>query len=251
MPGIRSSRPAGRAGGLVGGGGQGDVGAARRTWATQRPAPAMAAAARAAPPVAIRTVRRDADVVVGSAWSPAWSPSVRAAMASDGPTSGAGAGSANRYRPARVRAPTRAATALGTRSRTPALGRSRASTPAIAASPTIMVMPRASRRAATIPAMPARMSTTTSTEPIRIGLSAVPKVRIAHSLTGVGVRSMTVDPTASTGEAAGTVRAATRWAAAIPTRVARMPYRAWSSRMSTIGVRCGGPVGWVAAGWRP
>ena len=38
---------------------------------TQRPAPAMAAAASAAPPVAIRTVRRDADVVVGSPWSPA------------------------------------------------------------------------------------------------------------------------------------------------------------------------------------
>ena len=142
------------------------------------------------------------------------------------------------------------------------MGRSRASTPAIAASPTIMVMPRVSRRAATIPAMPARTSTTTSTEPIRIGLSAVPKVRIAHSLTGVGVRSMTVEPTASTGEAAGTVRAATRWAAAIPTRVARTPYRAWSSRprvlVITHDLGLGGGqldlhdllLGLVATGWR-
>ena len=48
------------------------------------------------------------------------------------------------------------------------------------------------------------------TEPIRIGLSALPKVAIAQVLTGVGVRSMTVEPTTSTGEAAGTVRAATR-----------------------------------------
>ena len=61
--------------------------------------------------------------------------------------------------------------------------------------------------------MPARAASTsvpTSTLPTRIGLSAVPKLATAHSFTGVGVRSMTVDPTASTGEAAGLSSDATR-----------------------------------------
>ncbi len=49
-----------------------------------------------------------------------------------------------------------------------------------------------------------------ATEPTRIGLSAVPKVATAHSLTGVGVASMTVDPTARTGEDSGDTRPATR-----------------------------------------
>ena len=56
-----------------------------------------------------------------------------------------------------------------------------------------------------------------------MALSAVPNWRIAHSFIGVGVRSMTVEPTARTGEAAGTVRAATRCAAASPTTVASTP----------------------------
>ena len=57
-------------------------------------------------------------------------------------------------------------------------------------------------------------STTTTTDPTSTALSALPNCRIAHSFSGVGVRSMTVEPTASTGEAAGTVSAATRWPAA-------------------------------------
>ena len=48
------------------------------------------------------------------------------------------------------------------------------------------------------------------TLPMRIGLSLVPNSRTAHSFMGVGVRSMTVDPTASTGEEAGFSAAATR-----------------------------------------
>ena len=86
------------------------------------------------------------------------------------------------------------------------------------------------RRALTTPASAASSSTTTVTEPTRIALSAEPNSRIAHSFSGVGVRSMTVDPTASTGEAAGTVRAATRCAAASPTTVASTPYAAWRAR---------------------
>ncbi len=63
---------------------------------------------------------------------------------------------------------------------------------------------------ATRPMAPARTSVPRVTEPMRIGLSAVPNWATAHSLTGVGVRSMTVDPTASTGEASGETKPATR-----------------------------------------
>ena len=59
-----------------------------------------------------------------------------------------------------------------------------------------------------IPAATSRV--TTATDPMRIGLSLVPKVETAHSLTGVGVASMTVDPTARTGEDSGETRPAAR-----------------------------------------
>ena len=62
-----------------------------------------------------------------------------------------------------------------------------------------------------------------STLPMRIGLSADPNCATAHSLTGVGVRSMTVEPTASTGDAAGFSQAATRCPVAMPIRVASTP----------------------------
>ena len=48
------------------------------------------------------------------------------------------------------------------------------------------------------------------TDPIRIGLSWSPNCRIAHSFIGVGVRSMTCDPTARTGDEAGLSRDATK-----------------------------------------
>ena len=48
------------------------------------------------------------------------------------------------------------------------------------------------------------------TEPIRTRLSLLPNCRIAHSFSGVGVRSMTCEPTASTGEDAGSSSEATR-----------------------------------------
>ena len=44
----------------------------------------------------------------------------------------------------------------------------------------------------------------------RIGLSAVPTWAMTSSLTGVGVRSITTDPTEMTGDAAALVTAATR-----------------------------------------
>ena len=87
--------------------------------------------------------------------------------------------------------------------------------------------------------MPARTMVPASTDPIRINLSLVPKFRTAHSLSGVGVRSMTVEPTASTGEETGSRRAATRCAAAIPVTVARTPNRAYRSRDRMEVVRSG------------
>ena len=86
-----------------------------------------------------------------------------------------------------------------------------------------MPAPRRNRRRASIPATAESTSTPANTDPMRIGLSLVPNRATAHSLTGVGVRSMTVEPTASTGEDAGSVRAATRWAAATPSSVASTP----------------------------
>ena len=105
-----------------------------------------------------------------------------------------------------------------------------------------------------MPATAASSSTTNVTEPTRTSLSALPNSRMAHSLSGVGVRSMTVEPTASTGDAAGTVSAATRWAAARPTTVASTPYAAWRrvrgrdrwSRECMGGVRCRRAPGWDA-----
>ncbi len=86
-----------------------------------------------------------------------------------------------------------------------------------------MPAPSTKRRRATSPATAASASTPRKTDPIRIVLSLVPNCAIAHSFMGVGVRSMTWDPTASTGEAAGFVNAATRWPRATPTTVARTP----------------------------
>ena len=85
------------------------------------------------------------------------------------------------------------------------------------------------------------------TLPTRIGLSALPKVATAHSLTGVGVASITADPTASTGEEAGLTRAATRWPTAMPATAAS-PEAAYGQRLSwqlfTVFIRHRGSSGW-------
>ena len=54
-------------------------------------------------------------------------------------------------------------------------------------------------------------------------LSSVPNVEMAKSLTGCGVRSMAAWPTASTGEACGTVRPAASWPMPIATAAASTP----------------------------
>ncbi len=98
----------------------------------------------------------------------------------------------------------------GRASATVAAGRASAAAPASPTRASRSEAPRTNERCASTPATPASRSVPSSTLPMRIGLSAVPNCAIAHSLTGVGVRSMTVDPTASTGEAAGLSNAATR-----------------------------------------
>jgi hypothetical protein len=91
----------------------------------------------------------------------------------------------------------------------------------------------------------------------------VPSCRTASSLIGVGVRSITVDPTASTGDAAGTVSAAARWPAARAKTVARTPYAACHTRWRAVirseicmsrvrsrgTVRMGRPGSPVSNGW--
>ena len=54
-----------------------------------------------------------------------------------------------------------------------------------------------------MPAIAASTSAPSMTEPTRIGLSAVPNCRIAHSFIGVGVRSMTVEPDGQDGRGGG------------------------------------------------
>ena len=91
-----------------------------------------------------------------------------------------------------------------------AVGRSVAATTLARARAPSRARPSVRRVRATRPIAPARSSVTTATEPMRIGLSAVPNVATAHSLTGVGVASMTVEPTARTGEDSGETNPATR-----------------------------------------
>ena len=68
--------------------------------------------------------------------------------------------------------------------------------------------------------------------PRRAVLSFWPKVTIANDLRPSGVRSMTVLPTASSGEADGAMTEATRWptATAVRAAAARWPRRRRASR---------------------
>ncbi len=141
-----------------------------------------------------------------------------------------------------VATPATMAARAGSASTGRAAGRSSAAAPASPVSSTMRPTASGIRRRASRPATAARTSVTTRTEPCRISLSLVPKVAIAHSLTGVGVRSMTVDPMASTGDDAGARKPATRWPAAIPATAARIPLRASRRRiMPRASARGGGP----------
>ena len=114
----------------------------------------------------------------------------------------------------------------GTTSSGSAAGRWSAVNAATPTSTSWRAAPYANRRRASSPATAASTSTPPITEPMRTRLSLLPKRAIAHSFIGVGVRSMTWEPTASTGDDAVFSSEATKWPAATPTRVARTPNRA-------------------------
>ena len=75
---------------------------------------------------------------------------------------------------------------------------------------------------------------TTSTSTDSTSLSAVPKVWIAHSLTGPGVRSMTADPMAVRASAAGPTNAASSCVTPSATAAAATPAIAFVSRAAML-----------------
>jgi hypothetical protein len=128
-------------------------------------------------------------------------------------------------------------TAVGTMS--PIVAPARDSTAAHPATPasTITALPIGTRRRSHDAATAATIAMTPSTTIDRKSLSAVPNVAIAHSLTGPGVRSMTVDPTAVRESEPGPTNAASNWvtpsetaAAAIPA-IARVPLAAMQDKL--------------------
>ena len=230
MPGTRSSRPRGKA--LAGDFGRGRemLPIAWREWAITRPAYPLAAATAATPAAPRSTERRLRSAPTGA---PGTTGSPRSA----------------RVRPASTASPTRPVTMPGTASLGCTIGRLSTAYSAIATSTASSAAPRRNDRRARSPATPASTSTPTSTDPTRIVLSWVPKWAIAQFLTGVGVWSITSSPTASTGDVAGSVSAATRWPTPVPARAARTPYRAKRSLEVTRG---GSSREWIGmGGWAP
>ena len=82
---------------------------------------------------------------------------------------------------------------------------------------------RRGRRAPRAPATTASTVTVATTPPMRTGLSAVPKVSIAHSLTGRGAASTARLATANSGDVTPVSSAATASAAATPAAPASRP----------------------------
>ena len=117
-------------------------------------------------------------------------------------------------------------TSVGTTSTAVAPARdSTAAQPAIPAT-TIAMLPTGTRRVSNVAAIAAIAAITASTSTDRTSLSAMPKIWIAHSLTGPGVRSMTADPTAVRASACGPNGTATNCVTPSATAAAAMPHRA-------------------------
>jgi hypothetical protein len=76
--------------------------------------------------------------------------------------------------------------------------------------------------------------TTTSTPAISTVLSDVPNVEVAQFLTANGVRSIAASPTATTGDAAGTVNPANSCAMPIATAAATSPHAAPHHRLKPV-----------------
>ena len=99
---------------------------------------------------------------------------------------------------------------------------STATLPATAAA-RIATVPTGMRERSQIAATAASTPITAITATDRNSLSAVPKVWIAHSLTGPGVRLMTAVPTAVRASAAGEKKAAVSWTTPRATAAAATP----------------------------
>src|SRR6476661_62471 len=260
MPLTLPSSPVGSPGAALAGAGRlteaGSVGAAARRW----PRAPTAAAPTVAPAAPTRNVRRPVVEGTPSAWAE-WS---RGDSWSCVDVAAGGWPGSRRSRPLSTPMPTTAAAKAGMTSAGEAVGRRTAASPARAARTTTSTPARPCRRRATRPMAMAARAVTTATLLSRTALSAVPKLRTAHSFTGVGVASMTVDPTARTGEDAGSTKAATRWPTAIPVRAAMRPHTAYPRRwVFVVGcmdvirtrprcgwVRVGRPSGGRVAWWR-
>src|SRR5947208_2444552 len=97
--------------------------------------------------------------------------------------------------------------------------------------------PDDSRRIARVPTHAAYRASSTRMPASSAVLSPEPNVEMAKFLTGSGVRSMAVWPTASTGELCGTVSPAASWDAPIATAAASTPTAAPASARAAAGVR--------------
>ena len=172
---------------------------------TSRPAPPSAPASAVITPIVTSTARREVPPSAASSEGARTTPR------------------ASRSRYHREESPAARVASTGRTSRAWTAGRVSTAVAATATSRTISPSPSARRFLVSSPATAANTSTAASTDPSRIGLSMVPKFLIAHSFTGVGVRSMMLELTASTGEESGCNREATRWPAAMPSRVAMTP----------------------------
>ena len=166
--------------------------------------------------------------------------------------------SASARSPDSTATPTTPATTAGMTSWGREAGRRRAATAARAARTTSSPFARGCRLRDTTPMAAAASAVTTATVESSTGLSAVPRVCTAHSLTGVGVASMTVEPMASTGEAEGFTKAATRCPAAMPAAAASRPDTAYVRRVvlaseliASIRTRRGSRMGHARPGGVP
>ncbi len=91
---------------------------------------------------------------------------------------------------------------------------------------TIAMLPMGTRRVSHVAVNAAMAAITASTSTDSTSLSAMPKIWIAHSLTGPGVRSMTADPTAVRASACGPNAPASSWVTPSATAAAAMPHSA-------------------------
>ena len=237
MPLTLRSRPCGRGRAAIAGAGR-VVDAGPPVEASRCPKVAAPAAPRVTAPAPSRNVRR-----------PSWAVGYAVAGSSRraSPVTGRRPRRAA-SRPSSTATPVTAAATPGSASTGAATGRVSAARVARPVSSRMKATPSQVRRRARTPATADASRVTTVTLPSRIGLSRVPNCATAYSLTGVGVASMTADPTARTGRTPGPggrrpgVPPRSR-----PRRRARRSARTAASGSGGLG-RGVGACGWFGAG---